>query len=179
MPLAGRSVDGHLAGEMVAAATDTLIARLQADCTAAEAHESAVRAAVEAQLREAEQARAFAWRRLGALGDMARVAVLEPDRERAVERQLVGLFRDIGWIESSLEELADSARPLLDRLRPIAEALHAEAHPVPAEEADKPSPHAEPLAAFRAFEAWYEAERGQPFLQVFERYAPPTPLVEF
>ena len=38
---------------------------------------------------------------------------------------------------------------------------------------------ADPLAAFRAFEAWYEAERGQPFLQVFERYVPPTPVVEF
>ena len=24
-----------------------------------------------------------------------------------------------------------------------------------------------------------EAERGQPFLQVFDRYMPPTPLVEF
>ena len=33
--------------------------------------------------------------------------------------------------------------------------------------------------AFRAFEAWYEAERGEAFLQVFERYMPPTPLVEF
>ena len=94
-------------------------------------------------------------------------------------RQLVGLFRDIGWIESSLEELADSARPLLDRLRPIAEALHAEAHPVSAEDAETVLAHAEPLSAFRAFEAWYEAERGQPFLQVFERYMPPTPLVEF
>ena len=80
-------------------AADTLIARLQADCTAAEAAERAVRAEVEAQLKEAEQARAFAWRR--------------------------------------------------------------------------------PIAAFRAFEAWYEADRGQPFLQVFERYMPPTPVVEF
>lgn len=178
MPLAGRSTDRHLADKMVDAA-DTLIARLQADCTAAEARERAIRATVEAQIREAEQARAFAWRRLGALGDMARIAALEPDRERAVERQLVGLFRDIGWIESSLEELADSARPLLDRLRPIAEALHAEAHPVSTEDAETVLAHAEPLSAFRAFEAWYEAERGQPFLQVFERYVPPTPLVEF
>jgi len=161
------------------AATDSLIARLQADCLDAEAQERAVRAAVEAKLREAEQARAFAWRRLNALGDMARIAALEPDRERAIERQLVGLFRDIGWIENGLEELPESARSLLDRLQPIAEALHAEAHPVPAEEQDQPKPHAEPLAAFRAFEAWYEAERGQPFLQVFERYVPPTPLVEF
>jgi hypothetical protein len=162
------------------AATETLIARLQADCTAAEAQERAVRAAVEVELRQAEQARAFAWRRLGALGDMARIAALEPDREHAVERQLAGLFRDIGWIESGLDELPDSARPLLDRLRPIAEALHAEAHPVPEEEGSAdPQPLADPLAAFRAFEAWYEAERGQPFLQVFERYVPPTPLVEF
>ena len=37
----------------------------------------------------------------------------------------------------------------------------------------------DPIMAFRAFEAWYEAERGAPFLQVFERYVPPTPLVEF
>ena len=161
------------------AATDTLIARLQADCTDAEAREQAVRAAVEAELREAEQARAFAWRRLGALGDMARIAATEPNRELAVERQLAGLFRDIGWVENGLDELPEGARPLLDRLRPIAEALHAQAHSVPADAAEEPATHADPLAAFRAFETWYEAERGQPFLQVFERYVPPTPLVEF
>jgi hypothetical protein len=159
---------------------DTLIARLQADCTAAEAAERAVRANVETQLKEAERLRAFAWRRLSALGDMARIAALEPDRELAVERQLASLFRDIGWIETDLGELGEGAKPLLDWLRPIAEALHAEAHPAAAEAAAaEPPPVADPIAAFRAFEAWYEAERGQPFLQVFERYMPPTPLVEF
>jgi hypothetical protein len=162
-------------------AADTLIARLQADCTAAETAERAVRADVEAQLKEAEQARAFAWRRLSALGDMARIAALEPDRDLAVERQLVALFRDIGWIDGRLDELGEGARPLLDWLRPIAEALHAGAHPA-ADDAGGEAAEAlvaDPIAAFRAFEAWYEADRGQPFLQVFERYMPPTPVVEF
>jgi hypothetical protein len=162
-------------------AADTLIARLQADCTAAEAAERTVRAEVESQLKEAERARAFAWRRLSALGDMARIAALEPDREIAVERQLVALFRDIGWINGGLDELGEGARPLLDWLQPIAEALHAVAHPVADDAGDEPKepPVADPIAAFRAFEAWYEADRGQPFLQVFERYMPPTPVVEF
>lgn len=163
-------------------AAETLIARLQADCTAAEAAERSVRAEVEAQLKEAERVRAFAWRRLSALGDMARIAALEPDRELAVERQLVALFRDIGWIDGGLDELGEGARPLLDWLRPIAEALHATAFPAAAEDGEAPkdeAPIADPIAAFRAFEAWYEADRGQPFLQVFERYMPPTPLVEF
>lgn len=161
-------------------AADTLIARLQAECTAAETAERSVRAAVEAQIKEVEQARAFAWRRLSALSDMARIAALEPDREAAVERQLEALFRDIGWIEGGLAELGEGARPLLDWLRPIAEALHAAAHPEPSEgEAAEPPVIADPIAAFRAFEAWYAAERGQPFLQVFERYVPPTPVVEF
>jgi hypothetical protein len=83
-------------------AAETLIARLQADCTAAEAAERSVRATVEAQIQAAERARAFAWRRLSALSDMARVAALEPDREIAVERQLEALFREIGWIEGGL-----------------------------------------------------------------------------
>jgi len=161
-------------------AADTLIARLQADCTAAEAAERAVRASVEDQIKQAEQARAFAWRRLSALADMARIAALEPDREMAVERQLVALFQEIGWIEGGLVELGEGARPLIDWLRPIAEALHAGAHPAPSDAATaEPPPVADPIAAFRAFEAWYEAERGQPFLQVFERYMPPTPVVEF
>jgi hypothetical protein len=164
-------------------AADTLIARLQADCTAAETAERAVRAEVEAQLQEAERLRAFAWRRLSALGDMARIAALEPDREVAVERQLVALFRDIGWIDGGLDELGEGARPLLDWLRPIAEALHAGAHPAEADSngdgAAKEPAIADPIAAFRAFEAWYEADRGQPFLLVFERYMPPTPVVEF
>ena len=174
------------------AAADTLIARLQADCTAAEAAERTVRAEVEARLKEAERDRAFAWRRLSALGDMARIAALEPEREIAVERQLVALFRDIGWIDGSLDELGEGARPLLDWLRPIAEALHATAFPAAAEDGKEPNDEAtkdeapkdeafvgDPIAAFRAFEAWYEADRGQPVLQVFERYMPPTPLVEF
>lgn len=166
---------------------DALISRLQADCTAAEAAERAVRAEVDARLKSAETQRAFAWRRLGALSDMARVAALEPDREVAVDRQLVSLFRDIGWIDNGLDELAESARPLVEWLRPIAEALHAQAHPIPppkdGPQAEGPpageTPVVDPIAAFRAFEAWYEAERGQPFLLVFERYVPPTPLVEF
>ncbi len=161
---------------------DLLIARLQADCTAAEAAERAVRASVEAQLRQAERSRAFAWRRLSALSDMARIAALELDRDVAVERQLVALFREIGWIEGGLDELGDGARPLLDWLRPIAEALHAGAHPAEVsgeERTEEAPPVADPLAAFRAFEAWYETERGEPFLQVFDRYVPPTPLVEF
>ncbi|MDP1748864.1 MAG: hypothetical protein Q8L22_05360, partial [Reyranella sp.] len=159
-------------------AAETLIARLQADCTAAETAERSVRANVEAQIKAAEQARAFAWRRLSALSDMARVAALEPDRELAVERQLEALFREIGWIEGGLAELGEGARPLLDWLRPIAEALHVEAHPLPAAAAGTEaqmaidSPLADPIAAFRAFEAWYEAERGEPFLQVYERYMP-------
>lgn len=164
---------------------ETLIARLQADCTAAEAAERSVRANVEAQIKAAEQARAFAWRRLSALSDMARAAALESDRELAVERQLEVLFREIGWIEGGLAELAEGARPLLDWLRPIAEALHAEAHPLPTGSDGAGTPRSDdlssvdPLAAFRAFEAWYEAERGTPFLQVYERYMPATPVVEF
>jgi hypothetical protein len=160
---------------------ETLIARLQADCTAAEVAERTVRASVNVQIKAAETARAFAWRRLNALSDMARIAALEPEREAAVERQLVALFRDIGWIEDGLSELGESARPLIDRLRPIAEALHAQVHPASAEDSEQaaPPPVADPIAAFRAFEAWYEAERGHPFLEVFERYTPPTPLVEF
>lgn len=161
-------------------AVDTLIARLQAECTAAEAAERAVRAEVDARLKAAETARAFAWRRLSAVSDMARVAALEPDRKLAVERQLIALFREIGWIDTDLGELGENARPLLDWLRPIAEALHAQAHPEQAGASSGDSPAvSDPIAAFRAFEAWYEAERGQPFLQVYERYTPPTPLVEF
>jgi hypothetical protein len=158
---------------------DTLITRLQAECTAAEAAERAVRASVEAQLKQAERSRAFAWRRLSALADMARIAALEPDRTVSVERQLVALFREIGWIEGGLDELGEGARPLLDWLTPIAEALHAGSHPPAADDEIEPPPIVDPIMAFRAFEAWYEAERGAPFLQVFERYVPPTPLVEF
>lgn len=161
-------------------AVDTLIARLQAECTAAEAAERVVRAEVDARLKAAETVRAFAWRRLSAVSDMARVAALEPDRKVAVERQLIALFREIGWIDNDLGELGENARPLLDWLRPIAEALHAQAHPEQAQAAaGNPPVVSDPIAAFRAFEAWYEAERGQPFLQVYERYTPPTPLVEF
>src|SRR5262249_20804843 len=117
------------------AVAETLIARLEADCTAAEQAERIVRAEIAPRLREAERARAFAWRRLNVLKDMLRAATSEPDRAVAVEHQLVGLFRDIGWIENGLDELGPSAGPLLDRLRPIAEALHGACYP---QDANKP-----------------------------------------
>ena len=158
---------------------DSLIDRLQADCTAAEAAERSVRASVESQIKAAETARAFAWRRLNALTDMAKAAAQEPDPEASIERQLVALFREIGWLETSLAELGEGAQPLIEAVRPVAEALHAQTHPAPAKEGEEPAPVADPIEAFRAFEAWYERERGQPFLKVYERYVPPTPVVEF
>ncbi len=159
---------------------DNLIARLQADCTAAETAERTVRADYEARLKKAETARAYAWRRLNMLSEMARIAAAEPDCELAVEQQLVALFREIGWIEGGLGELGESAQPFVSRLRPIAEALYAQYHPLPAADGDSAAePPPDPITAFRAFETWYEVDRGQPFLQAFERYVPPTPLVEF
>ncbi len=157
----------------------SLFNRLQADCTAAEKAERDIRASVDARIKAAETARAFAWRRLNALQDMARVAAIESEPEVAIERQLVALFREIGWIENGLSELGEGAQPLIDKARPIAEALHAQAHPVPAKEGEPAKPAVDPIAAFRAFESWYETERGQPFLKAYERYTPPTPVVEF
>lgn len=167
----------HFAGMPVV--PETLIVRLEADCTAAEQAERIARAEIDARLREVERTRAFAWRRLSVLKDMMRTAADEPDRDVAVDRQLAGLFRDIGWIENSLDELGPGAGPLLDRLRPIAEALHDAFHPGEAGEQTSDVPAFDVLAAFRGFEEWFEADRGQPFLQVFERYVPPTPVVEF
>src|SRR5207302_2918020 len=135
-------------------AAENLIARLQADCTAAETAERSVRASVDAQIKAAERARAFAWRRLNALSDMARVAVREPDPEAAIEGQLVVLFREIGWIENGLAELGEGAQPLIERLRPVAEALHAQAHPAPDGEEGDAAAAIDPLESFRDFEAW-------------------------
>ena len=109
---------------------------------------------------------------------MLQAAASEPERETAVERQLEGLFRDIGWIEIRMDELGTAALPLLERLRPIAEALHAACHPEMAGGPAVDGTQFDVLAAFAAFEQWFEADRGHPFLQVFERYMPPTPLVE-
>ena len=92
-------------------ATDSLIARLQADCTAAEQAERSIRDTVDAQIKAAQEARAFAWRRLNALSDMAKVAAREEDPEAAIEGQLVALFREIGWIENGLAELGEGAQP--------------------------------------------------------------------
>src|ERR1700704_3597058 len=95
-------------------AADILIARLQADCTAAEAAERAVRADTETRIKKAGPARAFAWRRLNRLSDMARIAATEADREAAVERQLVALFREIGWIENGFGLLSEKVPSLVD-----------------------------------------------------------------
>ena len=160
-------------------AADSFIARLQADCTQAETNERSVRASVDAQIKAAETARAFAWRRLNALRDMARIAAAESAPEVSIERQLVALFQEIGWIENGLAELGEGAAPLIDKARVVAQALHDQAHPPPVEEGETPPPAVDPMEAFRAFESWYESARGQPFLKAYERYTPPTPVVEF
>ena len=157
----------------------SLFNRPQADCTAAEKAEREIRASVDAQIKAAETARAFAWRRLNALKDMARIAAVESDPEISIDRQLVALFREIGWVETALAELGEGAQPLIDKARPIAQALHDQAYPAPAKDGEPPPAPIDPIAAFRDFETWYEAERGQPFLKAYERYTPPTPVVEF
>ena len=93
-------------------AAETLIARLQAECTAAEAAERSVRASVDAQIQAAERARAFAWRRLSALSDMARVAALEPDLAGRFRRAL--FFPDEAHLDPRLA-LAALVERLADR----------------------------------------------------------------
>ncbi|HRO12611.1 hypothetical protein [Amaricoccus sp.] len=116
-----------------------------------------------AQLREA---RAFAWRRLNLVRATASAVRGAEGPEAVAEAGRETLFR-----ESGLGRAAEANREVAERFVAVAEAVAAAG-------GDDPDPAADPAAALAAFEAWYAAARGGPFLALMEREVVELPLVE-
>ena len=114
------------------------------------------------------QERAFAFRRLNLMRDMARAVAGAEDEEAASACALAALRSKLGWAGDSEAHAA-----ILSRFRPVAEALFASLRP-------DGEPRTPDVAATLAeFESWYADNHAAPFWALFERYMAETPLVDF
>jgi hypothetical protein len=114
------------------------------------------------------QERAFAFRRLNLMRDMARAVTGAEDEDAAVACALAALRSRLGWVGDSEVHSA-----ILSRFRPVAEALFASLRP------DGEPPTSDIGAALAEFESWYADNHAAPFWTLFERYMAETPLVDF
>lgn len=154
------------------AGTPGFLGRLDGKAKAAQAAEIAFRQTVTAEIARHERQRQFAFRRLGIARVLA-AAVADADEEAdAVEAGGHALRRELDWFSGSetRTRVLAAARPLI--LAAWA-AVRADGEAADAGTADAVE------EAFAAFEAWYEAETGAPFLALLDQEVPETPLVEF
>ncbi len=145
--------------------TADFLVRLEQEAAAANAREKAYRREAAAEIARLEVERAYAHRRMNAMKDMARAAEGCETAEDACRAQLTYVFKDIGWIGTSLDDLDEAKKEVAERLKPVAEAVHA-AVAAP----DAAGSAADPEALFREFEQWFEATRGKRFLEAYETY---------
>lgn len=145
------------------------LAALEAAARAAQTAEVSFRDSIARELASRERARQFAFRRLGIAADMVRAARGAEDADAAVEAQCAALMGELGWANRGgdrgavLDEWAHVARAVAASLGLDCESRHG----------------GNVEAALAAFEAWYEAGRGTPFLALLDQEIPEMPVVEF
>lgn len=146
------------------------LGRLDAAAKAAQAAEIAFRRSVADGIARHERLRQFAFRRLGLAQALAAAVAAAETEEAAAAAGAAALQRELGWHSET-----EARTRILDAFRPVTLAVWAEGRP--AEEAAEDGVPVED--AFAAFEAWYEAEFGQPFLALLDVEIPEMPVVEF
>ena len=136
--------------------------------------DAAARAAGAAELEHQKEAarraaelrleRAYAWRRLNLVRAVAAaMRGVEEEADAAAAGRAAFLH------ETGLTSATQAQRDVADRFAPVVTAVRAAA---------REGTEADPAAALAAFEAWYAAERGGPFLALMEREVVELPLVE-
>lgn len=146
-----------------------LIADFEAAAKAAQAAEARLRKSVAEEIARLERERAFAFRRTRLIRLLASSAAGVEDEETALRAQAQALCDELGWSADN-----PAHKEILAQLEPVGKAVWQCAC-VSEQEMD-PAATGETL---RAFEAWFEEARGQPFYRLFEQPIPNTPLVDF
>ncbi|NJM34692.1 MAG: hypothetical protein HC850_08245 [Rhodomicrobium sp.] len=146
--------------------TAPFLTRLEEDAAAAARREQDYRRAAAAEIARLEAERAYAYRRFNALKDMARAAQGCETAEEGCQAQLVYVFKDIGWIGTSLDDLGEDRKEVAERLKPVAEAIYAVVTADGAAEGETIAPE----RLFAEFEAWFETAHNKRFLDAYETY---------
>jgi hypothetical protein len=114
-----------------------------------------------------EQERAFAYRRLGLMRELADAIASADAEESALSIAAATLRGKLGWSSES-----EARSEVLERFAPVAQALFRSLT-----SEDEPVPSAQ--EALADFERWYADSRRTPFWVLFDHYVQQTPLVDF
>ncbi|WP_315835262.1 hypothetical protein [Bradyrhizobium prioriisuperbiae] len=157
---------------------------LAAAANTASRAEDEFRRTISARIKALETERAFAFRRLNLMREVADAVTASDDEAMAVAQVVAALRARLGWASDS-----DARREVVERFVPVAKVMF-EQHT--AEQADGTATDTAGAAetkaavtdvsvteALAAFEAWYAATHPVPFWVLFENVMPETPVVDF
>jgi len=142
--------------------------KLSADQSAVAEH--AFRSRITARIKELEQERSFAFRRLNLMKEISGVIAGAESEEIAVAGATAVLRAKLGWADDS-----DARMAVVSSFAPVAQAMFASLAPAESEDEEKP----DVIGTLAQFEAWYAQTHPNPFWVLFDNYMPETPVVDF
>ena len=149
-------------------ATASFLDALKAAADQAETAEVGYRHEATKRIAALAQERAFAFRRLNLMREIADTLAESESEEIAVANALAVLRGKLGWSTDS-----DARAEVLSRFASVGRAVFRDFAPAP----DAPVTSAQ--GALTEFEGWYADARQAPFWALFEQYVAETPLVDF
>jgi hypothetical protein len=150
------------------APTGSFLDGFKAAASEAEAAEGTYRRETAQRIALLERERAFAFRRLNLLRDIADAVAGSQSEEIAVASALAVLRGKLGWSSES-----GPHTEVLSRFAPVGQAVFRSLAPT----GDVPVSSVQ--RALVEFEAWYEGNRPTAFWILFEHPMPETPRVDF
>lgn len=120
------------------------------------------------RVRELEEARAFAFRRLNLMKSVGQAVADAKDEEEVKAQASTAFLAEVSWTGGSQFQ-----RDVLEKFMPVALAVWAASKP-DAKEEDA----AEIAKELAVFEAWFAQDRETPFLTLMQQELPELPLVE-
>ena len=149
--------------------TASFLDSLKESAAKADSAEADFRREIGERIKNFEQERAFAYRRLNFMRALADATAAAESEEIAVANALAVVRTKLGWSSDS-----EARAAVLSRLAPVAQAMFTRLSPP---EKDEPPPDI--AKALANFEKWYGETHEQPFWVLFEHYMPETPRVDF
>ncbi|HWM49084.1 MAG TPA: hypothetical protein VNR11_19450 [Xanthobacteraceae bacterium] len=143
---------------------------LKADAERASTAERSFRSEIAARIRELEQQRAFAFRRLNLMRAIGHAVSVADSEEAATAGAAAALRERLGWSSDS-----EARAEVVARFTPVARAMFAQFAPTDGEGERA----GDVAAAMVEFEAWYAATHPVAFWVLFENVMPETPVVDF
>jgi len=135
---------------------------------AANAVEDEFRSSFTKRVRELEEARAFAFRRLNLVKSVGGAIADAKDEEEAKSKASAVFLIEVGWTGGS-----QSQRDVVEKFMPVAIAIWNASKPDA-----KPEDGEKIEVELSAFEAWFGQNREAPFLTLMQQETVELPLVE-